>query len=209
MNLEQRYIDRLKELNGVLPNGKPKLRIVTPSEAIRPHGAIQGVPKYADPVSGKQMPFLVLEQWLPAEFAGTRETYNYELLGTYPSDCLQDCCNGGVWGFYMPLTNQYGQYIPFNDTVMEAIEHRISKAREYAKLSEEERLDALNAGLSLAEQKKDEVAVRESNAVIEHYLNHKEELDNADNRITIGLGKNTLPETKGGKMPIGSPLKQI
>lgn len=209
MNLEQRYIDKLKDLNGTLPNGKPKLRIVTPSEAVHQHGALKGIPKYADPVSGKQMPFLVLEQWLPPEFAGSKETYNYELLGVHPSDCLQDCCMGGVWGYYMPLTNEYGQYLPFTDTVMEAIERHISLARQYAELSAEERKLALDADLATAEQKQAEIAIRESNDDIEHYLNHKKELDNADNRVIIGLGKNTMPDVKGGKEAIGNPLAKL
>ncbi len=209
MHLEERYLNKLKALNGSLPNGKPKLRIVTPAEAVRPHGKLMGQPKYFDPVSGKQMPFLILEQWLPAEFAGTKEQWNYELLGVHPSECSNDCCNNGVWGYYMPLTNQYGQYIPFTDQVMEAIESRIAVARQYANLTEKERLESLNADLSAADKKKDEIAIRESNADIEHYLNHKEELDNADNRIIIGLGKNTLPNVKGGKMPIGSPSERL
>ena len=209
MNLEQRYIDKLKDLNGTLPNGKPKLRIVTPSEAVHPHGQLKGVPKYADPVSGKQMPFLILEQWLPPDFAGSKETYNYELLGVHPSDCLQDCCMGGVWGCYMLLTNQYGQYLPFTDTVMAAIERHISLSRQYAELTAKERLDALDADLAAAEQKQAEIARLESNNDLEHYFNHKKELDNADNRVTIGLGKNALPEVKGGKMPIGNPLEQL
>ena len=209
MRLEQRYIDRLKELNGALPNGKPKLRIVTPAEAVHPHGSLKGVPKYVDPVSGKQMPFLILEQWLPADFAGPKDTYNYALLGPHPSECLQDCCMGGVWGYYMPLTNQYGQYVPFTDTVMEAIERHISVARRYSELTPEQRQLALDADLATAEQKKVEMAIRESNDDIEHYLNHKKELDNADNRVIIGLGKNALPDVKGGKEAIGNPLEKL
>lgn len=92
---------------------------------------------------------------------------------------------------------------------MDAIERHIYESRQYAELTEIERQESLTAGLSLAQEKKDEVAIQESNAMIEHYLKHKQELDNADTRILVGFGKNTLPEVKGGKMPIGSPLEKI
>lgn len=207
MKLEQRYIDRLKDLNGSLPNGEPKLRVVTPKEAVRPHGALKGQPKYFDPTSNAQMPFLVLEQWLPAMAVGGKEHWNYELLGAHPSECDMDCCSRGFWGFYLPLTNELGEYIPFTEQTMDAIERHISVARRYAGLTEKERLEALDADLSAANTKKDEIAILESNDAIEHYLNHKEELDNADNRVIIGLGKNALPDVKGGKEAIGSPIQ--
>lgn len=209
MNLEKRYQDRLADLHGRLPDGTPKLRIVTPAEARRPHGRLKGQPKYFDPVSNTQMPFLVLEQWLSPEFAAPKEIWNYELLGVHPSECSNDCCKGGVWGMYTPLTNEFGEYVPFSDKMMEAIERRVKIDREFAKLSAQARLDAIEADRAAADNIKAEEAWEQLNADRDHYLTHKKEMDNADNRVYIGVGKATMPETKGIKEAIGSPLEKV
>ncbi len=209
MQLSKEHQNRLADLHGRLPDGTPKLRIVTPSDAVRPHGTLQGQPKYFDPVSGKQMPFLVLEQWLSPDFAAPRETWNYELLGVHPSECLNECCRGGVWGMYTPLTNEFGEYIPFNENMMTAIERRIKIDREFAKLSEKERLGVIEADRASAEQIKAEEAWEQMNADRDHYLNHRQEMDNADNRVYIGVGKASMPDAKGIKEAIGSPLEKL
>lgn len=209
MRLDLSYEQKLRELGGILPNGKGKLRVVTPIEAVRPHGSLKGQPRYFDPESGKQMPFLVLEQWHPSDFAGDKDKWPYELLGAYPADCDLDCCQRGMWSMLMPLTNQFGEYIPFSEVMMAAIERQIKKSREWGDLSEEDRTRYLDADLSSAKQKNDDSAMEIVNANRDHYLTHKEEMDNADNRVRIGFGKAELPVTKGGKMPIGSPLEKL
>lgn len=208
MKLSKDHEQLLADMAGRLPNGNPKLRIVTPEEAVRPHGQLAGVPKYLDPVSGQQMPFLVLEQWYPPTMLGSEETWNEEVMGIFPGKCGQDCCNNGYWGFRMPLTDMSGQYMPYTDYLMESIKRRQFVDIDWSKRSPEERLAFLDAERAFAEQKAAEIAQTDHAERYEHYLQHKTQEDNADNRIIIGLGKNTLPDTKGGKLPIGSPLEK-
>ena len=208
MNLSVEHNKKLISLYGALPNGKPRFRIVTPSEARRPHGTLKGQPKYFDPASNRQMPFLVVEQWMPADIAGDKEYWNYELLGPHPSECHQDCCNGGVWSFFMPL-HENGRYIPFEDSMMEAVYAQIRTAIRWKETDELSRFQVLEAERASANKQDAEKAWTDVRDEREHYLNHKEELDNADNRVTIGLGKNTLPDVKGGKESIGRPNVEL
>lgn len=110
---------------------------------------------------------------------------------------------------YTPLTNELGEYIPFSENMMTAIERRIQIDREFAKLSEKERLGVIEADRAAAEQIKAEEAWEQMNADRDHYLNHKKEMDNADNRVYIGVGKAEMPDTKGIKEAIGSPLEKL
>lgn len=204
MKLEARHERRLADLYGKLPNGKAKLRIVTPSEAVRPHGKLQGLPKYIEPETGQKMPFLVLEMWCPPEMCGSREAWPYDLLGPYPADCQEDCCNGGFWGLKMPLTVN-GEYLPVSETLIDAICKKQFIDVEWSLLTEIERQNHIDESLSRSKQKRDEEAWDEFISERDHYATHKTQEDNADNRVFIGFGKNALPETKGGKMPIGKP----
>lgn len=110
---------------------------------------------------------------------------------------------------YTPLTNEFGEYVPFSDKMMEAIERRVKIDREFAKLSAQARLDAIEADRAAADNIKAEEAWKQLNADRDHYLTHKKEMDNADNRVYIGVGKVTMPETKGIKEAIGSPLEKV
>lgn len=141
--------------------------------------------------------------------AGSKEQWPYELLGAHPSECQEDCCNGGMWTFYTHLADEYGRYVPFGDYMIDALERRIAMDKKWRELSETERHLHTEAELSLAQQKKDEIALTEVLTEKEHYLTHKEEKDAADTRMRIGFGKQTVPDTiKGGKLPIGhSKLK--
>ena len=123
MQLSKEHEQILADMAGRLPNGKPKLRIVTPAEAVRPHGILKGKPKYIDPESGKQMPFLIVEQWYPPTMLGSEEEWDTEYLGPHPSKCSDDCCNNGIWGFRFPLTVN-GEYIPFSQALMDAFQKR-------------------------------------------------------------------------------------
>lgn len=206
MKLEPAYDNRLAEISGRLPNGQPKLRIVTPEEAVRPHGKMQGLPKYLDPETGIQMPFLVLEMWISPELCGSRESWQYDLLGPYPADCPLDCCNHGYWGMKSPLTTA-GEIIPLSESLIDSICRKQYMDIAFSALSEKERLESLDASLSERNKKAEETAWAEFNENLDHYATHKTQEDNADNRVIIGLGKNAFSDyVKGGKSPIGRPV---
>ncbi len=60
MELSKEHQRRLGDLYGYLPNGTPRLRIVTPDEAKRPHGKLAGTYKYLNPETGGPMECLML-----------------------------------------------------------------------------------------------------------------------------------------------------
>lgn len=204
MQLSKEHEQILADMAGRLPNGKPKLRIVTPAEAVRPHGILKGKPKYIDPESGKQMPFLIVEQWYPPTMLGSEEEWDTEYLGPHPSKCSDDCCNNGIWGFRFPLTVN-GEYIPFSQALMDAFQKRQFIDLEWARLTDSQRRNFLDTERANVDKQKAEAAWERQNEMRDHYLKHKETEDNADNRVWVGFGKNTLPDIKGLKEPIGSP----
>lgn len=208
MKLSKEHENVLADLAGRLSNGKPKLRIVTPTEAVRPHGILKGKPKYPNPETGKQMPFLILEQWYPPSMLGEKENWNEEFLGIYPAECSDDCCNNGFWGLRSPLTNPNGEYIPFSERMMESIKRRQYIDIKWAEKTDTERLDYLEAERATANSKKAEAAWEQQNLNRDHYLNHKTEEDNADNRV-FSFGEKHATLNKGAKEPIGSPLKNL
>ena len=204
MNVPEEYKRRLADMGGRLPNGTPKMRIVDAREIRRPHGKLEGTPKYIDPETGKPMEFLVLETWIPPILLGSRDTWNYDFMGVWPGDCDKECCDRGYWGLKSPLTVS-GEFIPLTEALMLSIERKHFMDVQFSMLSEKERLESLDANLASREQKEAEDGYAEYNRILDDYLQRKEELDNADNRIYVGHGKSTLPDMKGGKLPIGKP----
>lgn len=204
MKLKPEYERRLKDIGGQLPNGKPKLRISTPDEAVYPHGKIAGRPKYINPETERPFPWLILEMWIPPAMLPPRESWDEDILGIYPADCSQDCCNHGFWGLKTPLTIS-GEFLELNDSLMELIAGKQLMDLEWATLSDLEQKVKLDALKAASDKKADDDAVAESRADREHYLTHKEELDNADNRV-FSWGGYTVPIIKGGKEAIGKPF---
>lgn len=189
------YAKRLGDIEGYLPDGKtPKLRLVFAPEALRPHGKLQGKPKYIDPNTGEVMKFWVVECHYPAAFCGSREAWNYDLLGTYPADCNEDCCNGGFWGFRMPISVS-GEYIELTEETLHSIEQKLFADFEWSMLSEIQRQEAIDSRLSREKQMKDETVWHEQNENRDHYLTHQLQEDNADNRVWSFGNKITI----GGK----------
>ncbi len=111
MEVPEYFNKALLDIGGRREDGGAKLRVVPPGYKRR-HGKLAGQVKYINPLTCKAVDFWVLETWMPAHLAGTREGWPYELLGPYPTDCDQDCCNRGFWGFKLAIANQFGQGIP-------------------------------------------------------------------------------------------------
>ena len=186
-------------------NGKPKLRIVEPYVR-RPHGALKGAYKYIDPNSGKPMPFYVLEMWMPPDMCGGRDTWNYDLLGPYPADCWQECCDGGFWGFKLALASPFGEYIPITDKVIDFIQERHDNDIKWSLMSEVQRLEALNEQKLAADKRADAENWATQNEWADTYATYKEKEDAADTRVTVAMGKNAISDrVKGGKEAIGHP----
>ncbi len=207
MQLSKEHEQILADIGGRLPSGKPKLRIVSPDEAKRPHGKLKGTPKYLDPETGKPMECLMLEMWVAPELCGTPETWPSELLGPYPATCSLDCCNGGFWGLRSPLSAN-GEYVPVTDQLMEAVRGNQYMSLQWSLLSETERLEKCNANLSERNQKSDEEAFKEYDSNLESYLINKEKEDNADNRV-FSFPKGIKPDFKNVNMAIGGPKIKI
>ena len=205
MKLSKEHEQILADMGGRLPNGKPKLRIVTPEEAVRPHGALKGKPKYIDPESGIQMPFLIVEQWYPPTMFGEKEDWDTISLGMHPSECSADCCNNGFWGFRFPLTVN-GEYIPFSQSLMDGFTKKQFIDLEWAKLTDDQRRNFLDTERANVDKQKAELVWEQQNDMRDHYLKHKETEDNADNRVWVGFGKNTFADIKGLKEAIGKPI---
>ncbi len=205
MEISKEFEQRLADMGGRLPNGKPKLRFVFGPDAKRAHGTLAGRPKYLLPDTGRPMPWNILEAWLPPEMAGPRETWPYDLLGPYPADCHEDCCDGGIWGLRTPITNTNGEFIPICEATMHMIERKQFMDVKWSLTDEITRQNMLDRALSDRNNQTDRESREEHAHIRDHYLTNKETLDNADNRVTVGFGKNTLPDVKGGKLPIGPP----
>lgn len=204
MEIKPEYEQRLADMSGRLPNGKPKMRILLPTEAVRPHGKWKGEPKYIDPESGARMECLVLEQWYPPELLPIKELWPTELMGPYPTECGESCCNGGFWGLRMPLMYPDGQFLPLTEGLIRSIEQKHFFDVTWSGLSEIERQRQLDASLSARNQKADADALRNSNEVLEYYATNKKEMDNADNRVW-SWGDKLATNGKNSKMPVGKP----
>lgn len=198
------YKKRLGDLEGYLADGKtPKLRLVFAPETKRTHGKLAGLPKYHDPETGEPLKCWVLECWYPATMCGSREEWQYELLGPYPADCHEDCCNGGFWGIRSPITT-YGEYIELTESVLSSIERKQFMDIQWSLLSEVERQKQLDASLSERNKKLDAEAWDEMNVRLDEYAKNKEKWDNDDNRVFSWADKYAI-NVPGSKMPIGGP----
>lgn len=200
------YKQRLADLEGYLPDGKtPKLRIVFGPEAKHAHGLRKGGHKYINPDTGEPMNFYVLECWYPPSMVGPRDSWPYELMGPYPSDCNQDCCNGGFWGFRSPITIS-GECMELTEETLSLIERRQLMDIKWSLMSEIQRLEYLNEQKSAADKMADAKTWETQNIWADEYATNREKEDGADTRVIIGLGKNAISDrVKGGKEAIGHP----
>lgn len=200
------YIKRLGDLEGYLPDGKtPKLRVVFGPEARHAHGLRKGNHKYINPDTGEPMNFWVLEAWYPPTMIGSREVWPYDLMGPYPADCNQDCCNGGFWGFRSPITT-YGECMELTEETLSLIERRQLMDIKWSLMSEIQRLEYLNEQKSAADKIADAENWKTQNEWADTYATYKEKEDAADTRVIMPMGKNALSDRiKGGKEAIGHP----
>lgn len=205
MQVSKAHEQILADIAGRLPNGKPKVRITSPEEAVRPHGLLKGKPKYFHPETGERMPFLILEQWFEPTMFGDKDTWDTTFLGIHPEDCSEDCCNNGFWGFRAILHKDW-EYVPYSEALMDIVRGRQFIDLEWAKLNEEQRNNFLTTERANVDKQKAEVAWEVQNEMRDHYLKHKEQEDNADNRVWVGFGKNTFADIKGLKEAIGKPI---
>lgn len=201
------FIQRLKDMGGCLPNGAPKNRLVFAPETFRAHGKLKGKPKYADPDTGESYKCWVWETWYPASMCGEREDWNEEFLGPYPADCEADCCNRGYWGIRTIIATPQSAYIPLTEETLSAIERKQFADVQWSMESDKSRLEQLDAALSARNKQADADALDALLREYEHYANHKEDLDNADNRVFSWGEKYLINTGKGAKEAIGSPVK--
>ena len=194
---------RLADLEGCLPDGTSKNRLVFGPDAKRAHGKLAGTYKYIDPDSGQPMPFWIWETWYPPQMCGDRETWNYDFLGPYPADCRLDCCNGGYWGLRSPITT-CGEYIELSEETLLSIERKQFMDIQFSMLNEVEQLAFIDAQLSERNKKSDEEAFAEYIERVEDYSIHKEKWDNDDNRVFVFPEKYASTK-KGIKEAIGRP----
>lgn len=201
------YKKRLGDLEGFLPDGKtPKLRLVFGPEAFHAHGVRKGKPKYINPDTGEPMNFWVLECWYPPAMVGSREQWPHDLMGPYPADCHQPCCNGGFWGFRSPITT-YGEFIELTEDTLSLIERRQMMDVKWSLMDEVSRLNYLNEQQSAAEKIADAESWETQNVWADEYATNREKEDGADTRLIVPMGKNAISDrVKGGKEAIGHPL---
>lgn len=203
MKLSKEYEQRLADMYGRLPNGKPKLRIVTPEEAVRPHGKWAGSAKYFHPETGKRLECLMVEMWIPPTMMGSRESWPHELMGPFPADCDGDCCDRGYWSLKFPISVD-GEFVPLDEGTMQSIERKQFFDVQWSLMSEIERQQALDANLSEREQKSDARSLDEYIELADHFAINKEKEDNADNRIFV-FPESIQPQAKGIREAIGRP----
>ena len=198
------YKRRLADMGGRLPDGTPRLRLVFGPDAKRAHGQLKGIGKYLDPETGKPFAWWFVEQWVPATMCGTRETWNYEFLGTYPGDCDRDCCNRGYWSVRFPVCGGNGEYIPLTDATLDSIERKQYADIQFSMLDEISRLEQLDKLMAKRDKNVAEVVDSQATEIGEHYFSHKEKEDNADNRVYSMPGglSSAIP---GAKYPVGRP----
>jgi len=202
--ISEEFKKRLGDIGGRLPDGTPKLRLVFGEDCRRPHGKLAGTHKYLDPDTGKPYPFWILEMWVPPELCGSRESWPYDLFGTYPADCGMDCCNHGFWGIKTPIVSPNWEFLPINESVIQSIERKQFMDIQFSMLDEKARLEALDTHLSEREKNADAKSLEDYIELSDHYFANKEGEDNADNRIFV-FPEHIQPNAKGIREPVGRP----
>lgn len=199
------YARAMREIGGVRLDGRPKWRLVYAPSAKFVHGTSAGHFKYIDPRTDKPKECWVIEQAMPQELLGSRDNWQYEMLGPYPYDCSCDHCDNTYWGWRMDVSVN-GEYLPLTEHVLHFIRTKAWFDVEFGTLSQEERMKVMDDAHAKNEVRKDEKTLKQFFDIVESYATHKQTLDNADNRVQVGFGKATLPDTiKGGKEAIGTP----
>lgn len=193
-------------MGGRLPNGQPKMRLVWGSDAIRPHGIAKGQPKYYDPSTLKPFECWILEQWFPPSMCGTREEWKHEMMGPYPADCHEDCCNGGFWGIRSPII--YGDGTApkeLTDAVMRDIQTMQFFDHQWSMDGEISRLHQLETALASRDHEMAETIDNERRQLDDWLLTNKEKLDAADTRVSnVGAKMPAKPNVA----PFGNQWKE-
>lgn len=134
---------QLDDFRGGNIYGTPVLRVVWGAEQRDHNGKL----KYIDPSTNKPMERWILERWQPAGFFGSRK--DWEDTNSFYDDIKQTYVNlkgafpeRGAYVMICPIVGNEGQYVPLDETALQAIKLKVRQDEQFAEMQGIER-DAL------------------------------------------------------------------
>lgn len=190
------FNERLKDVGGLNPHGEARLRVVWAPDVRIDRGVMKGRYQYPDAEnSRKPLECFVLETWIPPDLL--MADWNAEILGAVPGR--------GIYGMVCPLVVHINEdeleAVELTESVLQSIASKHHADIQWAAMSPLKRFEAMQIAHKRGEDALTEKADREADDLFDHYEAHREELDNADNRV-FSFPKSLDVNRPGSKMPV-------